>query len=103
VPAQLAATPDPAALTETYAAAQPSSPPARIGNSESVFHSLFRTGARRGALAGVVSALWSAPPGPADAKSSATAGEKARAKRATTHELFQDQETDASALFRGRV
>ena len=111
-PARTAFAPDPAALAETYAAASRHSSrhslrPARIADTEPVFHGLFRTGARREALAPVVSALWSAPaaaasapdappPGPADGRGAAAEG-------GGTFDLFQDRATDGRALFRGRV
>ena len=90
--------PDPAALAETYAAAsQLSQPPPQSGNTGSMFHGLFHAGARREALAPVVSALWFAP------ATQAPATDQTPSDRSGTLDLFRDRDTDARALFRGRV
>jgi hypothetical protein len=98
--------PDTAELTDAYAtAARLSAPPAQIADLAPVFHGLFRTSAGREAVAPVVSALWSAPAPVEDPA-------KQETPRHTAVEvprggprlgLFQDQASDARALFRGRV
>ena len=99
--------PDAAELAETYAAAaRPSAPPSEIADAAPVFHGLFRTSARREAIAPVVSALWSAPSAVADGEKQEVAKHAAAApteRKASTLGLFQDQAPDARALFRGRV
>jgi hypothetical protein len=83
-----------------------------------IFHGLFRTGARREAVAPVVSALWgapgtAAPPVPVQRPSTAEPGPAADVRAADQpaplegsrggFDLFQDRLPDARTLFRGRV
>ncbi len=98
--------PDTAELTDAYAtAARLHAPPAQIADLAPVFHGLFRTSAGREAVAPVVSALWSAPAPVEDPEKREiprhTAVEVPRG--GATLSLFQDQASDARALFRGRV
>jgi hypothetical protein len=95
--ASTAAAPDPAGTVESYASGLPSASTAGA-DSGSVFHGLFRTDARREAVAPMVSALWTAPASAGD-----TAPAKADSERGGTLDLFQDQASDVRALFRGRV
>ena len=105
-------TADPMALADTYAAAAKlSAPPSEIADAAPVFHGLFRTSARREAVAPVVSALWTAPtpeaepetPGAAAADATRQTAAAAPEIKGDTFSLFQDQAPDARSLFRGRV
>jgi hypothetical protein len=98
--------PDSAELTDAYAAAARMSELSReIADAAPVFHGLFRTSARREAVAPVVSALWSAPTPVTEPVTQETAQQATAPppKSAETFSLFQDQPTDARALFRGKV
>jgi Transglycosylase SLT domain len=99
--------PDNPALTQAFAAAERlATAPQPVAAAEPVFHGLFRTGEGREAVAPVVSALWSAPTPVSDAGASSLPHQSATrpAPGGTgTMNLFQDQATDARALFRGRV
>jgi hypothetical protein len=92
--------PDPAALAQTYETAARLSSPKRADDGP-VFHQLFHTGGRRGAVAPVVSALWSSPASQSGSPR-AERGTTAEA-RGTTLDLFQDQTPNPRALFRGPV
>jgi transglycosylase-like protein with SLT domain len=110
----VAFSPDTAGLTETYAAAARLSPEARAANIVPVFHGLFRSSGGSEPVAPVVNSLWTTLPQPDTAPSakptlkptpmpaSATPG-GAPAEAGTELGLFQDQPTNARALFRGRV
>ncbi len=100
--------PDTAQLTEAYAAARRlADPPAQLGDTGPVFHGLFHTGARRDAVAPVVSALWTAPSPQTSAFPKVPSQEAAAAAPVARSggplDLFQDQAPDTRALFRGRV
>jgi hypothetical protein len=96
--------PDTAELTNAYAAAeQLNAPLARLADHGPVFHGLFRTS--REAVAPVVSALWSAPTPVSESVAQGTPQQivVTPARIGDSMSLFQDQGTDARALFRGRV
>jgi hypothetical protein len=112
-----AAVPDPAALAETQTIAAPPLPPAvSIDGGRPMSRDLFQAGARRAPVAPVVTALWSAPISSSTSSFSSTpdtaadaaprpAPVKRRAAVAASVnvlDLFRDQPTDVSALFRGR-
>jgi len=114
----IAFSPDTASLTETYAAAARLSPEARAANIAPVFHGLFRSSGAEEPVAPLVNSLWTTPPQPDAAPrakpapmptsiptsmpaSASPAG--APAEVGTELGLFQDQPTNARALFRGRV
>lgn len=95
---------DPAAVTETLAAAsQFQLPVPQEDDGDSVFHGLFHTGPRREALAPVVSALWTAPTASTEGATPQDVQHSGRAAgRGGILRLFQDLASDASLLFRGR-
>ncbi len=109
------AAPDTAQIAEIYAAANSSArplpatpatralPAAQTADAGPVFHGLFRTSARREAVAPVVSALWSAPAAPAQAPTSVHGPDPMPVDRGGPLDLFQDQAPDVRALFRGRA
>lgn len=98
--------PDTAELTQAYADAAKMSELSQM-DAAPVFHGLFRTSARREAVAPVVSALWTAPtasieqPPPSQATAQPDAAKPSPG--AGTFNLFQDRLSDARLLFRGRV
>ena len=101
--------PDPSAVASTYAqAATPSTPIARIEDNGPMFHGLFRSNGDSEPVAPVVNALWgtlpaTATPPSATPPASAYAPAASEPRRPQPLDLFQDQPTDARALFRGRV
>jgi hypothetical protein len=96
--------PDNAEISQAYASAARMSELPQM-DAAPVFHGLFRTNARREAVAPVVSALWTAPSSVAaatpkdDPQQTAPKPEQSNG----TFNLFQDSGADARALFRGRV
>jgi len=104
-PAPLA--PDSAPVADAYAAAARVSSTAHR-NVGPIFHSLFRTGENQ-PIAPVVSALWTTPPpdsapAPESTTPAPTTPDTASPSAASGPlDLFQDQPTDARALFRGGV
>ena len=79
---------------------------AQAADTGPVFHGLFRTGARREAVAPVVSALWAVADAGCSAEPRRLRPQPAAAPRRAAGgalDLFQDQAPDARALFRGRV
>jgi hypothetical protein len=99
--------PDTASLTATYAAAARISPAARGAEIGPVFHGLFRSAGGPEPVAPLVNSLWTSPQRPdgstAPAPVAATAASAAPVPARGELSLFQDQATDARALFRGRV
>ena len=107
--------PDQAALAA--ANAQQAVPVAK--DTGPMFHGLFRSGGENEQVAPVVNALWGTPPTAQTQQTSATPAMPATAytpvapeqlpappepqRRPQPLDLFQDQPTDARALFRGRV
>jgi hypothetical protein len=94
--------PDTAGLAETYAAAaRLSAPPAP--DAGPMFHGLFRTSARREAVAPAISALWTAPTAPPPAPNAEPVATASTERSGGPLDLFQEQAPDIRALFRGRV
>ncbi|MEX2035853.1 MAG: transglycosylase SLT domain-containing protein [Xanthobacteraceae bacterium] len=107
----IASVPDPAAVAETQTIAAPPLPAAvSIDGRGPVFRDLFQAGARRAPVAPVVTALWSAPTPSSTPDTAADAAPRPAAARrrapvtgrVNVLDLFRDQATDVSALFRGR-
>jgi hypothetical protein len=94
-----AATPDPAATTQTFAALQPIPPPQN--ESGPVFHALLHTGERREALAPRINQLWGTRPPAVPDQVAVTAPASAPANGRPLN-LFQDMPPDVGGLFRGR-
>jgi hypothetical protein len=102
--------PDTTSLTETYAAAARLSPGKQAADVAPMFHGLFRSSGKPEPVAPLVNSLWTTPPQadtaprdkPKPVPASATPA-VAPAEAGTELGLFQDQPTDARALFRGRV
>src|SRR5207244_2029863 len=98
-------------VASTYAqAVKPPAPVARAEDSGPMFHGLFRSGGDNEPVAPVVNALWGTPPAAATATppnagtpAAAYAPAASEPRRPQPLDLFQDQPTDARALFRGRV
>jgi hypothetical protein len=108
---------DPALAAANQQQPQQPAPPAKAADNGPIFYGLFRSGGEGEQVAPVVNALWGTPvatPTPqapetpaaayapvAPAPSVPTPSEPQR--RPQPLDLFQDQPTDARALFRGRV
>ncbi len=109
-PPAAAFAPDTTSLTETYAAAARLSPGTQAADIAPMFHGLFRSSGKPEPVAPLVNSLWTTPqsdtapkakPTPMPASSAPSAA--APAEIGTELGLFQDQPTNARALFRGRV
>jgi len=103
-PAQPVFAPDNADISQAYATAARMSELPQM-DAAPVFHGLFRTNARREAVAPVVSALWTAP-SPVAAATPQDGPQQAAPRPDPsngTFNLFQDSGADARSLFRGRV
>jgi hypothetical protein len=105
--------PDTSSLTETYAAAARLSPGTQAAEVAPMFHGLFRTSGNPEPVAPLVNSLWTTPPQPDTAPRAkptpkptpmpaSASPAVAPAEAGTELGLFQDQPTDARALFRGR-
>ena len=102
--------PDTTSLTETYAAAAKLSPGTQAADVAPMFHGLFRSSGKPEPVAPLVNSLWTTPPQPNTGPKAkptpvptAASPAAAPAEVGTELGLFQDQPTDARALFRGRV
>jgi hypothetical protein len=96
--------PDTAGVAQAFAAAN-IPPPRSAGSDGPVFHSLFQTDDRRGAVAPVVAALWGAPTAVSPAPQSEAAGAPAASASGSvpggTLDLFQDMRPNVRGLFDG--
>jgi hypothetical protein len=100
-PRSAAATPDPAGVTQAFAAQQPA---ARPDESAPAFHALFHSGERHAAVAPRINQLWAMPPVSAQARvTEASAPSAAQAPaNGRSLDLFQDMPPNVRGLFTGR-
>jgi hypothetical protein len=107
---------DPALTAANQQQPQQPAPPAKAADNSPMFYGLFRSGGEGEQVAPVVNALWGTPPAaptpqapetPATAYAptapARTVPTPAAPRRPQPLDLFQDQPTDARALFRGPV
>jgi hypothetical protein len=93
------AVPDPAGLTQAFAASQPPAPLRE--DSGPVFQTLFHTAERREAVAPRVNELWGMPPTSAPTRVAATPA-AARSPNGRPLDLFQDTAPNIRGLFTGK-